>query len=109
MFIRIRITEDNSSVFGEKLELAVALAVPSGDDLDVYGYVNTSSDSSPCGMQPAGKSDSGGTGANESFKLSWGDSSVASGSDDSRDVVIEVNHKSGTCSAPWTLTLTGDP
>ncbi len=109
LFVRVRITEDNHSVLGEKLELAVALTVPSGDDLDVYGYVNESSDTSACGSQPAGKRDTGGTGANESFKLSWGEGSIASGGDDSRDVVIEVSHKSGTCSAPWTLTLTGDP
>ncbi|MEZ4224842.1 MAG: hypothetical protein R3B13_28070 [Polyangiaceae bacterium] len=108
-FITVRITEDNHSVIGEKEELKLSLSVPSGEDLDIYAYVNTSSDSSPCGLSAAGKSDSGGTGANESFSVSWGEGTVASGNDDSRDVVIEVAHKSGSCDQQWTLLLTGDP
>ncbi len=108
LFVKLRVTEDNHSVLGEDLELAVALTVPSGADLDVYGYVNESADISPCGMQPRGKSDSGGTSANESFKLKWGEGTIANGSSESRDVVVEVRQKSGTCSQ-WTLKLTGDP
>jgi hypothetical protein len=106
-WLKVRVTEDNSSILGQALTLQVTLNVPSLSDYDLYAYLNTTSDSSPCGMAAAKKSDGGGIGTNEQLKLSWGDGIVGSGSDDSRFVVIEIRHKGGTC-AQWSVTAAGD-
>ena len=109
-WLKVRVTEDSSSVFGQKMALQLSLTVPSGADYDLYAYVNTGSDVSACGSSPAKKSDAGGTGANEQLSLSWGEGTVANGDDDSRTVSIEIKHKSGSCdgSATWKLIGAGN-
>ena len=106
-WLKVRVTEDNSSILGQSLTLQVTLDVPTGSDYDLYAYLNTTSDTSPCGTSPAKKSDAGGIGSNEQLKLDWGDGIVGSGSDDSRTVVIEIRHKGGTCEQ-WSLIAAGN-
>lgn len=109
-FIKVRVTEDNSSVIGNELTLQAVLDVPTSADYDLYAYVNTTSDTTPCGSAAAKSAQSGGIGANEQLKLNWGEGTVANGSDDGRWVVIEVRHKAGPCDSgtQWTLTVTGN-
>jgi hypothetical protein len=108
-FLKVRVTEDNNSVLGQSLKLTAALTVPSTADYDLYAYLNTTSDVSPCGMAAAKQSQSG-TGQSEQVKLDWGEGSIANGSDDGRTVVLEVRYKSGACQASdtWSLTATGN-
>jgi len=109
-WFKVRVTEDDSSVIGTSLTLKVSLAMPGNADYDLYAYVHTGSDVSPCGMSPAKKADAGGTGANEQLKLDWGEGTIANGNDDSRTVVIEVRYKSGACdsTAQWQLIAAGN-
>ncbi|MBX3129373.1 MAG: hypothetical protein KF718_21825 [Polyangiaceae bacterium] len=108
-FVRLRVTEDNHGPLGEALELSVSLAVPADADQDLYLYVNEAADTSPCGLPPFAKSDAGGTGQNEALSATWGDGLTGSSSDDDRDVILEIAHKSGACTSPWTLTIAGNP
>ncbi|MBX3130275.1 MAG: hypothetical protein KF718_26390 [Polyangiaceae bacterium] len=110
-FLKLRVTENNESVIGEKLEIDVSLKSPQGSDFDFKLYVNKGSDVSPCGMNPEAMAQNGGVGGTDKVFVSWGEGSVANGSDDDRDVIIEILHKSGPCdsSAQWTLTVVGDP
>jgi hypothetical protein len=55
------------------------------------------------------KADSGGIGANEVLDIKWGDGLTGSGSDDSRDVLLEVVHKAGPCTTPWSINLAANP
>jgi hypothetical protein len=109
-WFKVRVTEDDSSVIGTSLTLQVSLTMPANADYDLYAYVNTGSDVSPCGMSPAKKSDGGGTGANEQLKLDWGEGTIANGNDDGRTVVIEIRYKSGACdsTAQWQLIAAGN-
>ena len=101
-------TEDDSGVWGHPLEVKLFLAVPTGTDLDLRAYVNTNQDASPCGLLPYASSQSTGIGINELATLSWGEGLTANGIVDSRDVIVEVVHKSGAC-VPWQLDVTGNP
>lgn len=109
-FFRVRVTEDNSSLFGQELSVKATLSVPASADYDLYAYVNTTSDVMPCGGSPAKSSQAGGIGANEQLKLTWGEGTVANGGDDGRWVVIEVRHKAGPCDAgtEWQLIVAGN-
>ena len=104
-WVKVRITEDSSSPIGEKLEVKIDLDVPVNIDLDMKAYVNTGKDTSPCGLAPAAKANSGGIGSDESLTLKWGEGAAANGDDDDRDVLIEIIHKAGTCDPnnKWTL------
>lgn len=108
-WLTLRVTEDNHSPLGEALELKLSLEVPAGEDLDLYAYVDVAADSTPCGLAPFAKGDSGGQGMNELLTVKWGDGLTGSGNDDGRDVAIEIVHKSGDCSAPWKLNLASNP
>ena len=104
----VRVTENDSGVFGVPQLLLTQLTSPSSEQYDVFVYVNTGTDVIEC-------SSSSGTvmtnGATESVDLEWGETGTFSNdSDDSRSVSIEIRPKPGTCSAakPWNLTVTGD-
>jgi hypothetical protein len=107
-FFRLRVTEDNHSPLGEALELKTTLAVPQGSDFDLYVYIDTNVDTTPCPLQPA-QASANGPGTTEETILTWGDGITGSGNDDSRDVVVEVRFGGFACNGEWTLTLQGNP
>ncbi len=109
-WVKVRVTEDDSSVFGTSLRVTATLTPASSTDYDIYGYVNTGSDVLACGTSPFKKSENGGVGAKESMTLEWGEGTIANGGDDSRWVVVEVRYKSGPCdsTSKWQLTLKGN-
>jgi hypothetical protein len=108
-WVKIRITENDSSIVGKTLLVTATLTVDSATDYDLYAYVVPSSDVSACGTAPFKKSDAGGIGANEQVAVEWGEGIIPNGSDDSRWVTFEIRHKSGACeSNPWQLTLKGN-
>jgi len=104
---RVRVTEDDSSVFGVALRLTVRLTSPPGTNYDLYLYVNEGSDVIECTTL---KGSSTATGTADSSSISWGEGTVANGADDSRSVSIEVRPVSGPCTAsqPYQLLVLGD-
>jgi hypothetical protein len=104
----VRVTEDDSGVFGVPMAVTLQLTSPASEQYDLVVYVNTGSDAVEC-TTPSGSATTAGT--TESTHLDWGESGAFSnGSDDSRTVSIEIRPKPGTCAAaqPWQLTATGD-
>jgi hypothetical protein len=107
-WLTVRVTEDDSGIFGVKLRAKVTLTSPPGTNFDLYVYVNSGSDTRECtsvsaqSTQPAGTADTA--------SLSWGEGSVSNGSDDGRTVSIEVRNVSGTCdpSATWSVQVQGN-
>ncbi len=104
---KVRVTEDDSGVFGIKLSATIRLTSPAASNYDVFVYVNTGSDVVEC-TTPSGTLTM--TGTTDSNYILWGEGSVSNGSDDGRTVSIEVRPISGACDAsqPWQLAITGD-
>ena len=104
---RVRVTEDDSDVFGIKLSMTARLTSPSSADYDVFVYVNTATDVVECNT-PSGTAS--GSGLVEQKYLLWGEGGFSNGVDDGRTVSIEVRPVSGSCDAgqPWQLLLVGN-
>jgi hypothetical protein len=109
MWLKLRVTEDDSSPIGTTMHLSLTLTVPSTMNFDLYAYLNEDSDVLECtklydfSLKPAGQQ--------ETLSLSWGETGTfANNSDDSRWVTIEVRYSGGTCSssAKWNLTAKGN-
>jgi hypothetical protein len=107
-FFRVRATEDNHSVLGEALELRATLIVPPGADFDLYAYVDTQTDTSPCPLTPT-QASANGPGTTEEVTVTWGDGLTGSNENDGRDVVLEVRFGGFSCQGEWSLSVQGDP
>jgi len=106
-WIRVRVTEDNSSALGLTLRVAAKLTSPSGANFDAFVYVNTGSDTVECTTTTGTLTTTGNV---EQTRAEWGEGTIANGADDGRDVSIEVRPVSGTC-APgqtWQLEIEGN-
>jgi len=104
----VRVTENDSGVFGVPQELLTELTSPASEQYDLFVYVNTGSDVLDCTTATGSIMVSGTT---ESSDLSWGETGTFSnGADDSRTVSIQIVPKAGTCSpaSPWQLVAYGD-
>lgn len=100
---KVRVTEDDSGVFGVPMNMTAQLTSPPGTNYDVYVYVNGGSDVVECSNASASGTS---TGTTDQAHVSWGESGTFSnGNDDSRTVSIEVRPVSGPCSASSTYTL----
>lgn len=103
----VRVTEDDSSVFGTKLSMTAKLTSPGAANYDVFVYFNSGNDSVECNNPSAS-----GTTTNpvDTARISWGEGAVSNGDDDSRTVSVEVRPISGGCSAgaTYTIELQGD-
>jgi hypothetical protein len=105
---KVRVTEDDSSVFGVQLSFTVRLISPPAANYDVLVYINTGSDVIEC-AQASGTVTT--TGTTDSIYTLWGESGTFSnGSDDSRTVSIEVRAPTTGCSSasPWQLQVQGN-
>jgi hypothetical protein len=104
---KVRVTEDDSDVFGIKLSATIRLTSPAASNYDVFVYVNTGSDVTEC-TTPSGTSSTSGTA--DSVYIIWGEGSISNGNDDGRTVSIEVRPISGACvpAEPWQLVVTGN-
>ncbi len=104
----LRVTENDSGVFGVPQELLTELTSPASEQYDLFVYVNTGSDVVDCTTATGSITTSGTT---ESSDLSWGETGTFSNdADDSRTVSIQIVPKAGTCSqaSPWQLVVYGD-
>ena len=104
---KVRVTEDDSAVFGIKLSATIRLTSPAASNYDVFVYVNTGADVVECTTSSGTLTTSGTT---DSVYIIWGEGTVSNGSDDGRTVSIEVRPISGACAPadPWQLVVTGD-
>lgn len=105
---QIRVTEDDSGVFGVSMTMTATLTSPAATNYDLYLYINTGSDVLECAT-PNGAATKNGT--VQSQKLTWGESGTFSnGNDDSRTVVVEVRAPATGCTSGtnWQLNITGD-
>ncbi len=104
---RVRVTEDNSSIGGLKLRVAAKLTSPAAVDFDVLVYVNAGSDVIECATTTGTTTTSGNL---DTVKAEWGEGTISNGSDDGRNVSIEVRPKSGQCmpAYAWQLEVEGN-
>ncbi|MGE5182490.1 MAG: hypothetical protein ACM31C_10530 [Acidobacteriota bacterium] len=106
-WLRVRVTEDDSSVIGNDLSVTATLTLPAGEQFDVLLYVNSGSDVVECTTSSGTATKTGNT---EQLRITWGEGSVANGSDDSRDVSVEIRPTSTACSpsSMWQLVVQGN-
>lgn len=103
-WVKVRLNEDDNGPFGEPLTLRVTLDSPPGSNFDLFLY-----DQAP--TQCTTPDFSSTTMAQDNIEVMSGETGVFSnGSDDSRDVYVEVRYAGGACppTGTWTLTFTGD-
>jgi hypothetical protein len=105
---RVRVSEDDSDVFGLSLRVAAKLTSPSAGMFDVFVYVNTGSDVVECATTTGTVSTSGNT---KQVRAEWGESTFSNGSDDGRNVSIEVRPLATSGCSPsamWQLEIEGN-
>jgi hypothetical protein len=106
-WLKVRVTENDSDVFGMDLWTKVTLTQPSGgQNFDLYVYL-PGSDILECSAVTKSST----TGGTETVSLSWGEGSgFSNGKNDDRWVTIEVRHVSGTCdpNQKWSLLVEGN-
>jgi hypothetical protein len=105
-WFRVRVTEDDGTT-GHPTRVAATLTRPASADFEVLLYVNPDSDITECSATLGTTTTSGNV---KQTRAEWGEGTVPNGSDDSRDVAIEVRPLSGTC-APgevWKLSIEGN-
>lgn len=104
----VRVTENDSSVFGNSLEMKATLGSPAGTNFDLFVYVAGGGSGKECSAVTSSSQQASGT---DQAGAEWGEGGgLSNGSSDDRTVTIEVRHVSGTCSpgAKWTLNLYGN-
>lgn len=106
-WVKVRVTENNKYPVGDALEVSATLVSPSGEDFDLFAYVNDAADAIECttvkakSELPASRSDV--------LKVEFGETYYPNASDDSRTVTFEVRKKSGKCSVgSWSLVVQGN-
>jgi hypothetical protein len=109
-WFKIRVTEDDSGIFGVSTSAQVKLTSPVGTDFDVFVYLNPGSDvAQECSMLYGDKTTSGNV---ETILADWGESNggLSNGNNDGRTMSIEIRPASGTCSVGqvWQLEVTGN-
>jgi hypothetical protein len=105
---RVRVTEDVGGAGGVSLRVAAKLTSPATPMFDVFVYVNTGSDVIECSTTTGTVST---TGATKQVRAEWGEGGIANGSEDGRNVSIEVRPLASTgCSsaAMWQLEVEGN-
>ena len=108
-WLKLRATEDDNSVFGKQLKLAIKLTPPANQDLDLFAFFDPAKDVTSCAA-PFATSQNPGAGVAESIALAWGEGAVANGADEGRTVNVLVLYASGSCSSgeQWSLTVDGN-
>jgi hypothetical protein len=107
-WFRVRVTEDEGGFGGVAEQVHVTLTSPATADFGLFVYVNTGHDVVEC-SRTAGTTTTNGKVVQT--REQWGETNgFGNGSDDSRDVSIEVRPLSGTCAPDqmWQLSIQGD-
>jgi hypothetical protein len=106
-WLTLRATENDSGPIGATMKVTLTLH-PRGHDFDLYAYLSPARDELSCTM-PYAVSPASGT-VDEVISLSFGESTVANGSDEGRTIGVVVLSARGPCPANsgWTLTADGN-
>lgn len=107
MWLKVRVTEDDNSVFGTALQAKFELQSPTGTNYDLYVYRAGGGSGQECSAVTGSSTSTGGF---DTSSMSWGEGTISNGSDDGRTVSIEVRWVSGSCApaSKWTLTVRGN-
>jgi hypothetical protein len=108
-WLMVTFTEDDSSPIGQPMNAHVTLTSPPGANFDLFLYVNTGGSATDRACSTVSASSTNATGV-DNASFSWGEGTVANGSDDTRIVSIEVRFISGACApgSKWTLSVSGN-
>jgi len=107
-YISLRATEDSSSALGATMKTTLTLT-PVGGDFDLYVFFDPVRDVRAC-TAPFARSVASGT-TPETVALTWGEGSVANGSDDGRTIGVAVFKAGGACgpdAGRWTFRAEGN-
>jgi hypothetical protein len=106
-WFKVRVTEDDSDVFGTELQMRAELQSPAGTNFDLYVYRAGGGSGQECSAVTTSSTSAAGF---DSASTSWGEGTISNGNDDGRTITVEVRHVSGTCAAAskWTLTVRGN-
>lgn len=106
-WFKIRLSEDDSDVFGTSMQVRATLVSPAGSNFDLYMYQAGNTTAVECATVKKSATTTG----TDVASFEWGETGTFSnGDDDDRWITIEVRHVSGTCAAAnkWTLTVNGN-
>jgi hypothetical protein len=107
-WLRIDLTEQDSSPLAVPMKLTAVLTSPSGSNFDLYAYLGSKIGDIQC-TTPKGQSTNP-AGQTDTVSFEWGElGTFANGVDDSATVMLEVRWVSGTCSSgsTWSLAVHG--
>jgi hypothetical protein len=107
-WFRVRVTEDDQDIPGLALRVSSKLTFPASVGFETYVYVNAGSDvASECATTTGTRSTVGNV---QTVRAEWGEGFVPNGSDDGRNVSIEVRPVGGNCSMGqmWQLEIEGN-
>lgn len=105
-WFRIRVFEDDLSIFGRALTASMTLTSPPGTNFDLFVFVSGTASSVECLAATKSSTTSGA----DSVAVKWGELETVNGVDDSRNVTVEVRWVSGIVVPPatWSLTISGN-
>lgn len=108
-WLRIDLTEQDSSFVGHPMKLTAVLTSPAGLNFDLYAYLGSKVGDIQCTTPKAQSTNAAGQTDTVSFE--WGETgTLANGKDDSATVMLEIRWVSGACSsaATWSLAAHGN-
>lgn len=105
-WVSFRATEDDNGTFGTGMKANIGLQ-PAGHDFDLYAFFDPARDAVQCSA-PSGRSEHANN-LPEEIELTWGEGTIANGSDDGRTIRILVQSTAEACppGASWVLTIKG--
>lgn len=109
-WLKIRVSEDDSSIVGESMKLKLTLTSPPGTNFDMRVFLAGDGSGQKCPPEGADRTTNTVAGADVT-SIEWGEMGITSnGSDDDRTVSVEIVHVSGTCTTGqnWTLLAEGN-
>lgn len=109
-WLRIKITEDDSSIFSGKDLRALVTLTSTGANFDLYVYMGkTIGDGGGVECSTLKSSSTQALGSPDVVALAWSDNQPIGGHDDGRFISIEVRGADSSCAgASWTLTVEGN-
>jgi hypothetical protein len=109
-FLRIRVSEDDSSLLSSKDLKARITLTSTGGNFDLYVYRgNTVGDGGGVECTTVTSSSTEAAGSPDVVALTWNDNRPVGGHDDTRLLTIEVRAADSSCAgASWSLTVEGN-